>query len=106
MNVIFVEALAKCFTEAGWNNTAEDSDITILIGYRGHLFRMAKDFSITEAAQGFDAEGSGRPVAIGSLYATTTLKPRMKSKEHLKIALEAADKHSVDVRKPFKFVGG
>jgi len=117
MNVNYVEALTKCLKEAGWDPTEGNEDGTskidkvntemyFLVGYDGHLFKVFSDLCVLEALAEFDATGSGLDVALGSLHATTTIKPKMKPEEHLTIALEASDTYSVGVRKPFKFIEG
>jgi len=123
MHTDFVEALSACFKESMWDYKIDDdgsstkafTDFGFLVGYQGHLFRIGHDFGITESPFGYDGAGSGRPVALGSLFASLKTDEMFTSEqqiklftpmEHLQIALAASDRYSLGVKKPFKFVTG
>lgn len=82
MSTGFMDAVRKCLKEGGFaevNNGVERGGF-FLVGYREHLFTVCGD-----------------DIAVGSLYATRSLPPA----ERLRIALEAAERHSAGVRGPF-----
>jgi ATP-dependent protease HslVU (ClpYQ) peptidase subunit len=94
------DALRDAFRAHGVGNIGaegEESPSIFLIGYEGRLFEMYGDFQISEFAEGYHAMGGGEAVALGALYATPALRPRVRPE----VALEAAEQHCVEVRRPF-----
>jgi ATP-dependent protease HslVU (ClpYQ) peptidase subunit len=68
-----------------------------LVGYAGRLFKIEGDYQVAETSDGYFACGCGESYALGALYATKKLKPR----DRIRIALQAAESHSSGVRAPF-----
>jgi ATP-dependent protease HslVU (ClpYQ) peptidase subunit len=101
MVVDFVDALRKRFKDAGFfhKEDGQDRGGTFLVGVAGRLFRIADDFQIFEAAEGYSACGCGEEVALGALYVAKTLK--LKPRDSLRLALEAASSHNTGVAPPF-----
>ncbi len=97
----FVDALRDCLKTGGWARKENDREEggTFLVGIRGKLFTVYDDYQVAIAADGFAAVGCGDQIALGALYATAGagLKPRRR----IKIALQAAERFSTDVRGPF-----
>jgi ATP-dependent protease HslVU (ClpYQ) peptidase subunit len=94
------DALRDCFRAHGVGNIGaegEESPSIFLIGYGGRLFGMYGDFQISEFAEPYHAMGGGEAIALGALYATPALRPR----DRLEVALDAAEQHCVEVRRPF-----
>ena len=81
---------------------AETYDGTILLGYRGNLFLVSNDYSITQPRENYQAIGSGSPTALGALYATKGQEPETR----IRIALEAAAQTSPYVSGPFVIMSG
>jgi ATP-dependent protease HslVU (ClpYQ) peptidase subunit len=98
------EAVRKAMIEAGavdrHEGNAEEmtGNSSVLIGYRGGLYRMDSDFSVDEAADDFDAVGTGSPYALTVLEVTGE-KP---AAERLRLALKATEKNCWSVRRPFR----
>jgi len=74
-----------------------DNEFYIMIGFRGRLFQLDKNYAIIETSLDFDAIGSGEDIARGVLFATPDLSPQ----ERIKLALTAAERFTCFVRKPF-----
>jgi ATP-dependent protease HslVU (ClpYQ) peptidase subunit len=72
----------------------------ILVGYRGKLYNVESNFQVITSAYGFDSVGSGSDIAMGSLHATKSLRP----KKRILQALEASAINNAGVRPPFAIV--
>ncbi len=102
LTTTFVDALRTLMKDAGNAtkvNEQEGSTGFFLIGYRGRLFKISSDYSLTEVAEGFDAVGSGSDVALGAMYATKQMS--LKPKKRIELALEAASHLCWGVGEPF-----
>ena len=79
-----------------------------LVGSQGKLFEIQNDYSVLEHTEGYACVGCGEVAASGSLYATTKMdtknKKKMSPKEHIIMALEAAEKNCMGVHRPFVIV--
>jgi hypothetical protein len=98
----FIESIRKCLKEGGYacKNNEIESGGTFLVGYKGRLFKIDSDYQVGEELIGFDACGCGEDIALGSLYSTQGQPP----KERILKALEAAERFSAGVRRPFNVV--
>ena len=96
----FIEWCRDVFKAAGYATKEKYAEIggQFLVGYRGRLFKVESDYSVGEAAIGFDAIGCGALPALGSLYTS-----RLSGGPEYRIekALMAAEKFSAGVRSPF-----
>jgi ATP-dependent protease HslVU (ClpYQ) peptidase subunit len=103
MVTTFVDALRDCLKSGGYQKTdnGRDEGGTFLVGVAGRLFQIQADYHVGEAADPFSACGCGANVALGALYATSTVNDPT---ERLTIALGAAERFSNGVRGPFAFV--
>jgi len=97
----FVDAMRETLKKAGvgkkQNEVEEMEDGAFLVGYRGHLFEIHSDYQVGEAVDGFSATGCGEEIAQGALFVTQTVEPRKR----VRMALEAAERYSAGVRRPF-----
>lgn len=104
MATTFIDAVRETLKKGGWlkKDSEQEEGGTFLVGARGRLFEIHSDFQVGEAADGFAAVGCGHELALGALHATA--KSRMKPERRLRLALQAAERHSAGVRSPFAFV--
>lgn len=99
-----VPEIRKVLAAAGWlkKDSAREESGTALIGYRGQLFALHSDFSVL-ATERWDACGSGREFALGSLFTSdritdwTPLSPALR----VQVALQAAAEFAPGVMPPF-----
>lgn len=98
----FADAVRACLKAGGFASRSDEAESggTFLVGYEGRLFRVDEDYQIGESIDRFDACGCGEEFALGSLHVTKKLKPR----ERVKVALEAACHFSAGVRPPVSIV--
>lgn len=71
----------------------EKSESGLLIGARGNLFIIDTLFSVLHVETPFAAIGQGENVAYGALFALQKSQPRMKPRNRIRLALEAAESH-------------
>jgi ATP-dependent protease HslVU (ClpYQ) peptidase subunit len=72
----------------------------MLVAYRGHLYQLEGNFQLVEAANGFDAVGSGGEAALGSLRATKKMGAKKRCLEALKVSAE----NNAGVAPPFDVI--
>ena len=99
-----VDAIRELFNNKGSlkkENDEEETSAQYLIGYRGRLYYLDKDFHVGHIKDNYYAIGVGSDIALGSLFSTEKV---VDHKERLTIALNAAVKWSAAVRPPFNFV--
>lgn len=97
----FVDEVRECLKAGGWagvENSREQGG-TFLLGVQGRLFTIYDDFQVGEAAEGYDAVGSGDAVVLGALYATADMA--LEPAERITLALSAAAAHTPFVAGPF-----
>jgi len=96
----FVPALKEKLQE---ENLVDDHkmkyDSSLLIGYKGRLFRLGEDYDIVESNDNYDAIGSGRYDARGALYALKQTKT-LSCEKMVKIAISAAINADVNIKPP------
>ncbi|MCO5071123.1 MAG: hypothetical protein M9944_07950 [Rhizobiaceae bacterium] len=96
----FINAVRECLQSGGYaekHNGAERGGV-FLVGYSGRLFIVDSDYQVGEAADGFDAVGCGADIARGSLYSSSG-----DPLKRLGVALDAAERFSAGVRRPFHY---
>lgn len=99
ISTVVVDSIRKALAEGGVaekKDNVEDAAGDVLLGYRGHLFRMDSDYSVDEARLPYDAVGCGSHVALGALYAL-----KAPPKQRILTALRAAQEFNWGVRGPF-----
>lgn len=99
MSTWFVDAVRNCLKAGGYARTYDghESGGTFLVGYRGRLYIIDSDYQVGIPADGYAAVGCGEDLALGALHATRQLKPEKR----IEVALEAAERFSGGVRRPF-----
>lgn len=96
MVVDFVDSVRKLFVDNGYCVTSGDWESgCFLVGVKGRLFSIEKDFQIYE--QDYFSVGSGSYHALGSLYTSKRNSPV----KDIEKALEAAEHFVTSVKRPF-----
>ena len=97
----FIEECRKEFKEHGYLTKESEQEIggCFLVGYRGRLFYVDNDFQVGELHDPFAAVGCSMDIAHGALFALrdSDMEPEAK----VRLALEAAERFSAGVRRPF-----
>lgn len=70
---------------------------SFLLGYRGGLYEVGRDYQVGIPADGFAAVGCGDQVALGAMFATQGQAPE----DRVRTALLATQRFSTGVREPF-----
>lgn len=99
MTTTFVNEVRQCLKTHGFakkTNEVEEGG-TFLVAYGGRLFCIQDDYQVAEAIDKFDAVGCGHDIAKGAMFAATHLV----GKERVEAALNAAERYSAGVRRPF-----
>lgn len=101
MSTKFADALRDALKVSGCkedrSGIEEFESGAILVGVKGRLFWVCRDFSTLEMGGGCDAIGSGANWAMGALFATKGKSPKIR----IKVALEAAARYCATVAGPF-----
>lgn len=100
----FIPNLIMLFQNGIQHEAITDKGANFLIGVKDKLFEIQGDFSVLEPASGFSAVGCGEVAAIGSLITTTTNFSDINPVDHVKFALEAAEKACCGVQRPFVII--
>jgi 20S proteasome alpha/beta subunit len=95
----FVDSLRKCFSANGFGDKEATVGGTFLLGYKGTLYSVQKDYQIGIPSTQYDAVGCGADLALGSLHSTAKLN--LKPEQRITMALEAASTFSAGVSPPF-----
>lgn len=103
----FITAMRESLREHGnlitlEEDTTENIDGGILLGFCGRVFEIYNDFGVGELIHGYGAVGCGAPVAVGALAATEGLD--IKPTKRVRSALQAAERHSAGVRGPMTII--
>ena len=103
MRTLFVDEVRATFELGGFGTIDKDgSDVggDFLVAFKGRLFAILSDFQVAEHRTEYYADGSGAHFAFGSLFSTSTSKP----KERVLMALQSATKFSPSVSGPFTII--
>lgn len=100
----FIPNLISLFQNNIYHENAVNKGGNFLLGAKNKLFEIQCDYSVLESATGFASVGCGEDVAMGSLISTTKLKPDLEPKEHIRLALEAAEQACCGVQRPFRII--
>lgn len=98
----FVSRVRDCLKTGGFarkENEVEKGG-TFLVGYAKRLFMVESDYQVGEMVDGYAACGCGADIALGSMHSTEKEEPHKR----VKMALNAAERHSAGVRGPFKIL--
>jgi hypothetical protein len=98
-----VPAVRALFRAHGFATTKEGAEVggDFLVGVSGALYRVSSDHQVSRSRYGYAAVGSGAQTALGALSAIAN--PR-RARESLRAAPEAAARHSMGVRGPWRFI--
>lgn len=97
----FVPRVIKIFKEGNVAEEEENRGSPFLVGTGNSLFEVQKDYSVLEAASGYDAVGSGYITALASLYST---KDETDIVARIVKALEASEDIVTSVQRPFVII--
>lgn len=102
MRTVFLDAVREAFRKGGMyrKDEPEAIDGCVLIGYRKRLFVLEEDLHMHEAIDDFAAIGSGGSVASGAMV----VSHGVPAKKRLRAAMEAAERYTASVRRPFYVV--
>jgi len=89
----FIPAIKKCLQDI----LSDDDPFGIVVALKNKLFSIDMGFSVCESSTDYDITGCGDDIARGVLFATPDLSPEKR----ITLALEAAEKFTCFVRKPF-----
>jgi ATP-dependent protease HslVU (ClpYQ) peptidase subunit len=98
----FIDAVREVLKKGGVaekEKEVEAIDGSFMVGYRGRLFTIEADYQVGEAVDGFAAIGCGAEIAQGALFVTEGAG--VDGKKRVRQALEAAERYSAGVRRPF-----
>lgn len=100
MTTCFIDSVKECFRDNDYDDFKED-DCNFMVGYNGKLYVILQDFQVCNSIENYAALGSGESIAMGALHATQEVEDPLK---RLEIALNAAENHSMAVKRPFNFM--
>lgn len=101
MVTTFIPNLINLFQTGIYSSGTDSRGGNFIIGVKNKLFEIQSDYSVLEPMDGFTSVGCGEDVAMGSLITTTQHCPKLKPEEHIRYALEAAEKACCGVQRPF-----
>jgi len=99
MVTVFIPNVIKLFKKGIISEEEQNRGGTFIVGIDNKLFKIQEDYSVLEPESGYCAVGCGEDIALGSLYTTEGLN--LAPADRVKIALEAAEKFSSMVQRPF-----
>jgi ATP-dependent protease HslVU (ClpYQ) peptidase subunit len=105
MTTVYIDAVRKCLKEGGYTkveNGVEQGGL-YLVGWRGTLYTVERDFQVGRSTVDFHAVGSGEDLAMGAMAASASI-PGMSPRERVKQALEISARFNAAVGGPFHLV--
>jgi ATP-dependent protease HslVU (ClpYQ) peptidase subunit len=101
MATIFVDAVRQTLTAGGYATKINEVETggAFLIGYKGRLFCIHDDYQVEELFEPYNAVGCGKPYAMAAFSSTQNFD--LSPEKRVFLALEAAEKWSNGVRRPF-----
>jgi len=99
---VFVDGVRECLKAGGYatRHDEQESAGRFLVGYRSRLYAIYSDYQVAQSVDDWMAVGCGAAYALGALFATQGEPP----KQRVLKALQAAERHSVGVRAPFRIL--
>lgn len=97
----FVDGVRQAMKDGGFATVKDGAEAGgyFLVAYDGRLFGVQSDFSVLEAADGFDSVGSGEDWAMGSLFSTRGVI--ISPEDRVLLALKSAEAYNPGVQSPF-----
>lgn len=103
LSTLFVNELRDCLKRAGHATREHEQESTgssyLLVGYRGSLYRIERDYQVGQNIAPFDSIGCGSTVALGAMDALQ--KVNLPPDRKIRLALEASERWNSAVRRPF-----
>ena len=99
MVTVFIPNVIKLFKKGIISEEEQNRGGTFIVGIDNKLFKIQEDYSVLEPESGYCAVGCGEDIALGSLYTTEGFN--WEPADRIKYALEAAEKFSSMVQRPF-----
>jgi ATP-dependent protease HslVU (ClpYQ) peptidase subunit len=96
--------IRKLLIEHNAYGREEIDRISGLIGLAGSLYYFDNQISILKSVYDYEAVGSGREIALGSLYTTANLIDKIDARSRILIALQAAEELTAYVGKGIQLV--
>ena len=101
-----VPAIRKVFIDGGAigsDRGIEKFDGEIIVAYNNNLYYIHGDFQIGNVVENYLVIGSGAEIALGSLFNDNFCKKDIVPKLQLLNALEASEKYTTTVGRPFYY---
>lgn len=103
MCTLFIKALRESVQENECFQVQNEGEVyfdgSILVGYKGELYKIEADLSVT-IIDDFEAVGCGEAYALGSMYTSTSLN-HYNPKDIVTLALKSSGEYSMGVRPPY-----
>jgi hypothetical protein len=99
MNTVFVDAVRSCFKKGGYSSTdsGQETGGQFIVGHNKKIYIIGSDFQVGIPVDNYSACGCGSDLCLGSLYSTIGMPPNKR----IRMALQAAERFSGGVRRPF-----
>ena len=107
METTFLRFLHAAIVSSGYerDNYGEQAPLDeILVGVQHNLYFIDGNFGIASSMRGYDAIGSSREIALGSLYTTRSMIDAPGPKECILGALDAASSLTINVSAPYQIL--
>jgi ATP-dependent protease HslVU (ClpYQ) peptidase subunit len=101
MCTTFVDAVIKLFKKSSFIKEDANEGGTFLVGYNGKLYIVDHDFQVNFSEDPFESCGSGSEIAMGAMKILHDVETKLKPKQKIIRALEAASRYDAAVRPPF-----
>lgn len=105
METLFITALKRAFVSSGYDRTAygeQGNGDEILVGMDRNLYFIDQNFGVASTMREFDAIGSSREVALGSLWTTGKMVDPPTARQRVLVALDASAELTIHVAGPYQ----
>ena len=101
ISTLVVESIRSLLKVYGFTTVTSNAESagTFLVCYDNNIYKIDSDFQVAECLEAYQAIGSGRDLALGSLFSTN--KGNLNLEERARLSLEAAANFNASVRAPF-----
>lgn len=109
MQTSFLMALMQAISASGYEREIDPAAVhiggdEILVAINGYLVFIDQNMGISANGRGFDAIGSGREIALGSLQTTHIIKDSPDAQSRVLGALDVVSELSINVAGPYQLV--
>lgn len=100
METLFLAALREAIEETGLDYFDRDSGGAgeFLVGVRGRLYFVDHTLGIASSGRGYEAIGSARDIALGSLHTSRITSAELGGTARVRMAMDAADDLTAHVK--------